>query len=93
MSKIFLIAGSLSGMLSVMIGAFGAHALKSTLEANQRLETFETAVAAARAVVTKSSVTVVVPAVTEAVAHGACALMSRPVESSMRVHKRRQLGA
>lgn len=31
-------------MLSVMIGAFGAHALKSTLEANQRLETFETAV-------------------------------------------------
>ena len=27
-----------------MIGAFGAHALKSTLEATQRLETFETAV-------------------------------------------------
>ena len=27
-----------------MIGAFGAHALKATLEANQRMETFETAV-------------------------------------------------
>lgn len=27
-----------------MIGAFGAHALKATLEAHQRLETFETAV-------------------------------------------------
>ncbi len=32
------------GMLSVMIGAFGAHALKATLEATHRLETFETAV-------------------------------------------------
>ncbi len=31
-------------MLSVMIGAFGAHALKATLEATNRLETFETAV-------------------------------------------------
>lgn len=44
MHKIFIIIGSISGMLSVMIGAFGAHALKSTLEATQRLETFETAV-------------------------------------------------
>ena len=44
MDKIFILAGSISGMLSVMIGAFGAHALKSTLEATQRLETFETAV-------------------------------------------------
>ena len=31
-------------MLSVLIGAFGAHALKATLESTQRLETFETAV-------------------------------------------------
>jgi len=44
MDKLFIIAGSISAMLSVMIGAFGAHALKSTLEATQRLETFETAV-------------------------------------------------
>lgn len=44
MHKLFIIVGSISGMLSVMIGAFGAHALQSTLEANQRLETFETAV-------------------------------------------------
>ena len=44
MHKLFLLAGSISGMLSVMIGAFGAHALKATLEAHNRLETFETAV-------------------------------------------------
>ena len=44
MHKIFLLTGSISGMLSVLIGAFGAHALKATLEANNRLETFETAV-------------------------------------------------
>ncbi len=44
MHKLFILIGSISGMLSVMIGAFGAHALKTTLEANQRLETFETAV-------------------------------------------------
>jgi uncharacterized membrane protein YgdD (TMEM256/DUF423 family) len=44
MSKIFLLIGSILGALSVAIGAFGAHGLKSILEANQRLETFETAV-------------------------------------------------
>ena len=44
MDKIILMAGSVSGALSVMIGAFGAHALKALLEANQRSETFETAV-------------------------------------------------
>jgi uncharacterized membrane protein YgdD (TMEM256/DUF423 family) len=44
MSKIFLIFGCLFGALSVMIGAFGAHALKAILEANNRLDTFETAV-------------------------------------------------
>lgn len=44
MSKFFLIAGAILGAVSVMIGAFGAHALKATLAALQRLETFETAV-------------------------------------------------
>lgn len=44
MHKIFLLAGSLFAGLGVMIGAFGAHALKVTLERTQRLETFETAV-------------------------------------------------
>lgn len=44
MQKIFLMTGSILGALSVMIGAFGAHALKNTLTANGRLETFETAV-------------------------------------------------
>jgi uncharacterized membrane protein YgdD (TMEM256/DUF423 family) len=44
MQKIFLIIGSVLGGLSVMIGAFGAHALKSMLESSGRSETFETAV-------------------------------------------------
>ena len=44
MSKIFLISGSIIAGLGVAIGAFGAHALKSILEANNRLETFETGV-------------------------------------------------
>ena len=44
MHKLFLITGSILGGLAVMIGAFGAHALKETLEANGRTETFETAV-------------------------------------------------
>jgi uncharacterized membrane protein YgdD (TMEM256/DUF423 family) len=44
MQKLILMTGSTLGALSVMIGAFGAHALKPMLEANQRLETFETAV-------------------------------------------------
>ncbi len=44
MHKLFIITGSLLGMLSVLIGAFGAHALKATLEATGRLDTFETAV-------------------------------------------------
>ncbi|MGC3944838.1 MAG: DUF423 domain-containing protein [Chryseolinea sp.] len=35
---------SIFGCLGVMIGAFGAHALKPALEASGRLETFETAV-------------------------------------------------
>lgn len=36
--------GTITAALSVMIGAFGAHALKDFLEASQRTETFETAV-------------------------------------------------
>ncbi len=44
MQKIFLITGSLLGALSVMIGAFGAHALKSILTINNRTDVFETAV-------------------------------------------------
>ena len=32
MAKLFITLGSLSGMLAVMLGAFGAHALKSRLD-------------------------------------------------------------
>lgn len=38
-----LLAAAILGFLSVAIGAFGAHALKATLVANGRLETFELA--------------------------------------------------
>jgi uncharacterized membrane protein YgdD (TMEM256/DUF423 family) len=44
MDKFFLQAGSLLGAIGVMIGAFGAHALKPMLVASGRFETFETAV-------------------------------------------------
>ena len=44
MSKFFLISGSIIAALGVAIGAFGAHVLKAILEANARLETFETGV-------------------------------------------------
>ena len=44
MQKLVLLAATLSGSLSVGIGAFGAHALRATLEASGRLDTFETAV-------------------------------------------------
>lgn len=44
MQKFFLLTGSLLSGLSVMIGAFGAHALKDILQKTQRIETFETAV-------------------------------------------------
>ena len=44
MQKIILLTASVFGALSVMIGAFGAHALRSSLEAQGRLDTFETAV-------------------------------------------------
>ncbi len=44
MNKIFLQAGAILGALAVGIGAFGAHALKASLEASGRIDTFETAV-------------------------------------------------
>lgn len=44
MPKLFLIAGSLLGACGVGLGAFGAHALRASLEAAGRFDTFETAV-------------------------------------------------
>ena len=44
MQKILLILASSLGALGVIIGAFGSHALKSILEANNRVSTFETGV-------------------------------------------------
>ena len=44
MHKLFLISGSLLGALAVIFGAFGAHALKSTLELSNRVATYQTAV-------------------------------------------------
>ena len=43
-AKGILIAAGLLGLLSVAIGAFGAHGLEKTLTANGRVDTFETAV-------------------------------------------------
>jgi uncharacterized membrane protein YgdD (TMEM256/DUF423 family) len=43
-AKQTLITGAVLGLLGVALGAFGAHALKSTLETNGRVETFELAV-------------------------------------------------
>ena len=44
MSKLFLIFSSISGMIAVMLGAFGAHALQAKLESNGYLSTYQTAV-------------------------------------------------
>jgi uncharacterized membrane protein YgdD (TMEM256/DUF423 family) len=44
MSTFFLKSGTIFGALGVMIGAFGAHALKDLLETTGRTATFETAV-------------------------------------------------
>lgn len=44
MAKIFLILGGSFAGLAVALGAFGAHALKSVLEATNRMATFETGV-------------------------------------------------
>jgi uncharacterized membrane protein YgdD (TMEM256/DUF423 family) len=43
-AKQTLITGAVLGLLGVAIGAFGAHALKPTLEAHGRIDTFELAV-------------------------------------------------
>ena len=43
MAKFFITLASLSGMLAVVFGAFGAHALKGKLD-DQALKVFETAV-------------------------------------------------
>ncbi|CCH55496.1 protein of unknown function DUF423 [Fibrisoma limi BUZ 3] len=42
--KFFIQAGAILGLLGVALGAFGAHALRATLEASGRSDTFETAV-------------------------------------------------
>jgi uncharacterized membrane protein YgdD (TMEM256/DUF423 family) len=42
--KLLIIIGSISGAISVILGAFGAHALKDSLTESGRLETYETAV-------------------------------------------------
>jgi uncharacterized membrane protein YgdD (TMEM256/DUF423 family) len=42
-NRILVVAG-ISGFIAVAIGAFGAHALKTVLTANGRLDTFELAV-------------------------------------------------
>jgi uncharacterized membrane protein YgdD (TMEM256/DUF423 family) len=44
MEKLFLTAGAVWGGLAVALGAFGAHALKASLTAAGRFDTFETAV-------------------------------------------------
>ncbi len=44
MQKTFLVIAGISGALSVAIGAFGAHGMRTFLEANNRFDTFETAV-------------------------------------------------
>ena len=44
MPKLFLIFASISGFLSVALGAFGAHALKAKLTAEGTIDTYQTAV-------------------------------------------------
>ena len=44
MHKLFLIISSISGMLSVALGAFGAHAIKDKLQSDGTLDTYQTAV-------------------------------------------------
>ena len=43
MNKFFIQSGAILAGLSIALGAFGAHAFKTFLEANNRAETFETA--------------------------------------------------
>jgi uncharacterized membrane protein YgdD (TMEM256/DUF423 family) len=42
-NKIFILIGTAIGLVSVALGAFGAHAFKASLTANNRLDTYETA--------------------------------------------------
>lgn len=44
MPKFFIQSGAILGFLGVALGAFGAHALRATLELTKRTDTFETAV-------------------------------------------------
>ena len=44
MNRILLISGALFGLLTVIIGAFGAHAFQDILIENERVDTFETGV-------------------------------------------------
>ncbi|NQZ75398.1 MAG: DUF423 domain-containing protein [Ekhidna sp.] len=44
MHKLFLILSSISGILAVSLGAFGAHALKNKLTSEGTLDTYQTAV-------------------------------------------------
>jgi uncharacterized membrane protein YgdD (TMEM256/DUF423 family) len=44
MNNFFLKTGAILGALGVAIGAFGAHALKASLQASNHFDTFETAV-------------------------------------------------
>ncbi len=44
MQKSLIISGAILGAIAVILGAFGAHALKETLAASGRLDTYETAV-------------------------------------------------
>ncbi|MEQ6165915.1 DUF423 domain-containing protein [Ekhidna sp. MALMAid0563] len=44
MHKLFLVISSIFGMLSVALGAFGAHALKDKLQSDGTLDTYQTAV-------------------------------------------------
>jgi uncharacterized membrane protein YgdD (TMEM256/DUF423 family) len=43
MSRTFIILSTILGFIGVALGAFGAHGLQATLEANGRVGTFETA--------------------------------------------------
>ena len=44
MGKIITMIAAANGFLAVALGAFGAHGLRKILEANQRMQTYETAV-------------------------------------------------
>ncbi len=43
MTRLFIIIAAALGFTGVALGAFGAHGLQATLEANERVNTFETA--------------------------------------------------